>query len=161
MDRDQAKEIKKHLTGLSRALHRATDAVFKLDKPDQALFKEALLDMHTVLIFKLKATLYREHPDLEPPDPPRITSKLRWKDATLPDAISEAYLDALIFAALKPRLLKMAKIVGEVCMRCEAQLNPIDAEIIAARIIALAEAGRIEGAGDLRMWRHSEVRLPP
>ena len=25
---------------------------------------------------------------------------------------------------------------------------------------ALAEAGRIEGAGDLRMWRHSEVRLP-
>jgi hypothetical protein len=55
----------------------------------------------------------------------------------------------------------MAKIVGEVCMRCEAQLNPIDAEIIAARIIALAEAGRIEGAGDLRMWRHSEVRLPP
>ena len=25
----------------------------------------------------------------------------------------------------------------------------------------LAEAGRIEGAGDLRMWGHSEVRLRP
>ncbi len=34
MDRDQANEIKKHLTGLSRALHRATDAIVKLDKPD-------------------------------------------------------------------------------------------------------------------------------
>jgi Protein of unknown function len=160
MDRDQAKEIKKHLTGLSRALHRATDAIVKLDKPDQARFKEALLDMHEVLIFRLKRTLYREHPELEPPDPPRISSKLRWKDVLLPDAISEAYLDALIFAMLKPRLQKMAKIVGDVFTRCEAQLNPIDPEIIAARIIALSEAGRIEGAGDLRMWRHSEVRLP-
>ena len=40
------------------------------------------------------------------------------------------------------------------------QAKPVSFEIIAARIIALAEAGRIEGAGDLRMWRHSEVRLP-
>jgi hypothetical protein len=117
--------------------------------------------MHTVLIFRLKSTLYREHPDLEPPDPPQITSTLRWQDVSLPHPISEAYLDALIFAELKPRLLKMARIVGNVCLRCEAQLNPVDAEIIAARIIALAEAGRIEGAGDLRMWRHSEVRLRP
>lgn len=160
MDRDQAKEIKKHFPGLSRALDRATSAIVKLDKPDQALFKDALLDMHELLIFKLKQTLYREYPELEPHDPPRITSKLRWEDVSLPDAISEAYLDAQIFGALKPRLQKMAKVVGDVYMRCEAQINPIDAEIIAARIIALAEAGRIEGAGDLRKWRHSEVKLP-
>ena len=37
----------------------------------------------------------------------------------------------------------------------------INYEMLGARIVALAEAGRIEGAGDLRMWRHSEVRLPP
>ena len=161
MDRDQAKEIKKHLTGLSRGLERALEALVKLDKPDQALFKDALLDMHTLLIFKLKPTLYREYPDLEPPDPPQITSTLRWQDVSLPHPISEAYLDALIFAELKPRFLKMARIVGNVCVRCEEQMNPVDAEIIAARVIALAEAGRIEGAGDLRMWRHSEVRLRP
>ena len=100
-------------------------------------------------------------PNWSRPERPRISSKLRWRDVMLPDAITEAYLDALIFGALKPRLLKMAKIVGEVCLRCEAQLNPIAPEIIAARIIALAEAGRIEGAGDLRKWGNSEVRLPP
>jgi hypothetical protein len=32
-------------------------------------------------------------------------------------------------------------------------------EMLAARIQALAEAGSIESAGDLRAWRHSEVRL--
>jgi hypothetical protein len=45
-------------------------------------------------------------------------------------------------------------------MRFQAQSIPVSDEIIAARIIALAETGRIEGAGDLRKWRHSEVRLP-
>ena len=46
-------------------------------------------------------------------------------------------------------------------MRYQELAMPISAEIIGARIVALAEAGRIEGAGDLRMWRHSEVRLRP
>jgi hypothetical protein len=31
--------------------------------------------------------------------------------------------------------------------------------MFAARILALADAGRIESQGDLRKWRHSEVRL--
>jgi hypothetical protein len=31
--------------------------------------------------------------------------------------------------------------------------------VLAARLQALAEAGSIECAGDLRAWRHSEVRL--
>jgi hypothetical protein len=30
---------------------------------------------------------------------------------------------------------------------------------VAARLQVLAEAGRIEDFGDLRMWRFSEVRL--
>jgi hypothetical protein len=41
------------------------------------------------------------------------------------------------------------------------KLMAISYEMLGARIVALAKAGRIEGAGDLRMWRHSEVRLRP
>ena len=37
----------------------------------------------------------------------------------------------------------------------------VSAEIIGARILALAEAGRIDGAGDLQRWMHSEVKLLP
>ncbi len=38
-------------------------------------------------------------------------------------------------------------------------LRRSDAEILGARIEALAESDRIDGTGDLRKWRHSEVRL--
>ena len=36
---------------------------------------------------------------------------------------------------------------------------PITGEVIAARLKVLSDTDRIEGIGDLRMWRHSEVRL--
>jgi hypothetical protein len=36
---------------------------------------------------------------------------------------------------------------------------PISDEEIAARLQVLADSDRIEGIGDLRKWRHSEVRL--
>jgi hypothetical protein len=50
-------------------------------------------------------------------------------------------------------------VIGNAVKRCEELGLPINAEILGARIGALAEADRIEGAGDLRKWRHSEVRL--
>ena len=161
MDREQAAEVKRHLLNASRAFDRAAVAIYKQGKAERERFDEMLFEVYHTLHFGLLPTLYREHPELEPRDPPRISSTLRWEEVSLPDPISEAYLDAVIFAMLKPRLQKMAKVVGDAFVRCEAQMNPIDPEIIAARIIALAEAGRIEGAGDLRKWRHSEVRLPP
>jgi uncharacterized protein DUF3658 len=160
MDRKQAAEIKRHLLNAGRALNRADFALYNLGKAEREPFADMMLDLYHTLHFKVLPALYAQHPELEPPDPPRITSKLRWQDVSLPHPISAAYLDALIFAELRPTFLKMARIVGKVCLRCEEQMNPVDAEIIAARVIALAEAGRIEGAGDLRMWRHSEVKLP-
>jgi len=33
--------------------------------------------------------------------------------------------------------------------------------VLHARVQALVKAGHLEGRGDLRDWRHSEVRLPP
>lgn len=159
MDREQAAEVKRHLVSAARALDRASDAMSKAGKAEEE-FIEPLCAAYYSLHCKLLWKLYAEHPELEPPDPPRISSTLRWQDVSLPDPISEAYLDALIFAVLKPTSQKTVRVIGRAFMRSEAQMNPIDHEIIAARIVALAEAGRIESYGDPRMWRHSEVRLP-
>src|SRR5690349_6789039 len=120
MDRKQAAEIKRHLLNAGRALHRADFALFKLGKAEREPFAEMMFDLYHTLHFKVLPTLYAQHPELEPPpEPPTIVSTLRWQDVSLPHPIGEAYLDALIFAELKPRFLKMARIVGNVCVRCE------------------------------------------
>jgi uncharacterized protein DUF3658 len=162
MDRKLAAEINKHLLDAAAALRRADRAGQKLTSEDERrAFIELLADVIIPLHFELLRTLYAEHPDLEPPhEPPRIVSTLRWEKVALPPTITAADIDAVIFDLLKPRLQKMAKVVGEAFMRFQAQSIPVSDEIIAARIIALEEAGRIESAGDLRKWRHSEVRLP-
>jgi hypothetical protein len=89
----------------------------------------------------------------------RIDSTLRWEEVSLPPSISEADLDQIIFSVMTPRLLKTARVISDAFARCKELGLPTDLEILSARIGALAEAGRIEGAGDLRKWRYSEVRL--
>ena len=164
MNPELAAEIHKHLLEAAEALRRAECAGQRLPtKHAREVFMEPLSRVTTPLHFELLRTLYDEHPELRPPprDPPSIDSTLRWEDVSLPDSISEEDIDAAIFTKLTPRLQKMAKVISDICERCKVQAKPVNDEIIAARIIALAEAGRIEGAGDLRMWRHSEVRLRP
>jgi hypothetical protein len=48
--------------------------------------------------------------------------------------------------------------VGDAVERCCELALPIHAEALAARIQVLVVSGRLEGQGDLRKWRHSEVR---
>jgi hypothetical protein len=95
----------------------------------------------------------------EDQDEPEVCSTLRWKDVSLPQSVTEADLDTLIFSALAQTWRKTARIVGSTFEQCEARSFPVSLEVIAARIQALAEAGKIEGKGNLSMWRHSEVRL--
>jgi hypothetical protein len=162
MDRDQATEIRKHLLAAAAALDRATQAIFKLGKEEREAYVEVLFDVQDALHFGLLRALYAEHPELKPPgEKPRISSTLRWEGVSLPASIREADIDAAIFKALTPRLQKTSAVITKTAERCTALEAPNRFEIIAARIVALAEAGRIEGAGDLRMWRHSEVRLLP
>ncbi len=162
MDRSQAAEIKKHLRDAARAFDRASGVISKLGEAEQKKYEKMVFEVHDAIHFRLLPTLYKEHPDLESPrEKPRIVSNLRWEEVSLPPSMTEAEIDAMSFKLLKPRLQKMAKVVGEAFMRFEELAMPVSPEIIAARVIALAEAGRIEGAGDLRMWRHSEVRLWP
>jgi uncharacterized protein DUF3658 len=61
-------------------------------------------------------------------------------------------------AAMTPRWQKMAMVVGNASTRCQELALPIAAEVLAARIQVLAGSGRLEGKGDLRRWRHSEIR---
>jgi len=99
--------------------------------------------------------------DLEDEESPeeRICSTLRWSDVSLPQSVTVADLDALIFSELAPRWLKVARIVYRAFESLQAQSNYVSPEAIAARVRELAETGQIKSVGNLTMWRHSEVRL--
>ncbi len=92
-------------------------------------------------------------------DDDRVCSTLTWKDVVLPLSVSEAALDALIFAETDKSWLKVARIVGKVFQTLETRCIRLPMDIIAARIAKLVEVGRLESQGNLTMWRHSEVRL--
>jgi hypothetical protein len=161
MDRDRAAEIQKHLLEACAALDRATEAMSRVNKDERKAFAEILFEVHDALHFGLLRTLYAEHPELKPPEEqPHISCTLRWSDVSLPDSISEADIDGAIAEALTTKWQKTALVVAKAFQLCEALPMPISTDMLGARIVALAESRRIEGAGDLRMWRHSEVRLP-
>ena len=65
----------------------------------------------------------------------------------------------MIFSALSSRWQKTAMVISQTLKQCETLALPVDAEVVGVRIQALAEADRLEGQGDLRKWRFSEVRL--
>jgi hypothetical protein len=52
----------------------------------------------------------------------------------------------------------MARIIWDAVKRSEELALGVRDEAFAARIQVLVEAGRLESQGDLRKWRHSEVR---
>jgi Protein of unknown function len=93
-------------------------------------------------------------------DDDRVCSTLIWKDVVLPLSVSEADLDALIFAETDKHWLKVARIVGNVFQTLKSRCIRLPMDIIAARIAKLVEVGHLESQGNLTMWRHSEVRLP-
>ena len=92
---------------------------------------------------------------------PHVSSTLKWKDVSLPRSVTESDLDAVILSVLKKDWRKTAAIIGKTRDSYEARGIFLDLEIIGARIQVLAGAARIESQGNLSMWRHSEVRLPP
>jgi hypothetical protein len=93
-------------------------------------------------------------------EPPHISSTLEWKDVSLPPAVSVDDLDRMILSKLRPGYwLKTARIIVDVMTAFKDQSIELDCEIVGARIRALADAEEIDSAGNVAMWRHSEVRL--
>lgn len=161
MDRNISAEIQKHLLAASDALDRATEAMFHVDKDERKAFSEVLFEVHDALHFGLLRMLHAEHPELKPPEErPRISCTLRWADVSLPDSVTEADIDGAIAEALTTTWQKTAMVIARAFELCEPLPVPISTEMLGARIVALAESRRIEATGDLRMWCHSEVRLP-
>lgn len=161
MDRDHAAAIHKHLLDVAAALDRTTEAMFKLDKAERQTWADMLFEVHDALHFGLLRTLYAEHPGLRPADEaPEVSCTLRWEDVVLPERISAEDIDAAIAEALALEWQKTAMVIARALPRCQEIAVAISTEILGARIVTLVETGRIDGAGDPRMWRHSEVRLP-
>jgi hypothetical protein len=163
MDREQAAEIQRHLLDADGAMARARRAIAGLGKEDRVRFDGLLAAVTGALHSQVLAPIYGQHPDLEPPvetdGEPFINSELRWDQVRLPETISEADIDAVILSLIQPQWRKLAMIVVRASERCRQMGFPISQEALAARIQALAEAGRIEHVGDLRKWSFSEVRL--
>jgi hypothetical protein len=61
--------------------------------------------------------MYPDRPFSE--EPPHISSTLRWEEVSLPDSISEADLDQLIFSVMTSRLQKTAMVIAKALNRCE------------------------------------------
>lgn len=163
MNREQAAELHECLLDAYSNLERARRAIAGLNKEERASFSDLLIEVTDPLQFEVLQALYDRYPDLEPPreavEEPYIDSELRWDEVRLPPSISEKDVDAAIFSVMSPRWRKVAAIVPRAQERCHQLGFEISYEAVAARLQALAEAGRIEDFGDLRMWRFSEVRL--
>ncbi len=71
-------------------------------------------------------------------------------------------IDQAILAAAKPTWLKVAMVIVTAAKAVGMDV-PEEEEgykVISSRIEALVHEGRLAAQGDLRRWRHSEVRLP-
>jgi hypothetical protein len=163
MNREQAVRIKKHFLDADVALDHARIAIARLGKEERQALDGLLREVVDTLHLDLLAQIYDQYPDLEPPpldeEIPTISSSLTWDQVRLPPSVTEADLDGIILSLLKPLLQKTAMVVILVAKRCQELALPIGDEEIAARLQVLANSDRIEGIGDLRKWRHSEVRL--
>jgi Protein of unknown function len=162
MDREQALAIAKHLMDADAFMARAAEIMFGLEPKDRAIFAASLHAIDSAFD-DLFEGIYGKFPDMRPPsqEVPEISSLLRWEDVVLPESVSEADLDRIIFSKMGKRLQKTAMIVGRAFMACKRLELPVTSEILGARIEALAASDRIDSEGDLRYWRHSEIRLKP
>ncbi|WP_057856089.1 DUF3658 domain-containing protein [Bradyrhizobium lablabi] len=158
MDEEQAAEIIDYLLQAAGELDEARAAADLL--ADQDKDAAAISELAVKLNSELLETIVKRFPDLLPfKEFPAISSSLRWDQVRLPSSASEAQVDQIIFSVMTSRLQKTAMVIAKAMKRCEELNLEINEEIFGARIGALAESDRIDGAGDLRKWRHSEIRL--
>jgi hypothetical protein len=84
---------------------------------------------------------------------------LSWDNVQLPAELTEKDVDDILFSLLRPHWQKVALVLAKTRDSCNIEGLSGDYEIFAARLRWLSDNDQIEGIGDLRMWRHSEVRL--
>ena len=157
MNREQAEDILEYLLEAAFELDEAKAAanVFA----DQDKYAAALSALIIKLNSELLQAIYARFRDLIPFEEfPEINSSLRWDQVQLPPSVSEAQVDQIILSVIAPQWHKMARIIWDAVKRSEELALGVRDEAFAARIQVLVEAGRLESQGDLRKWRHNEVR---
>jgi hypothetical protein len=158
MNRDEAAEILEYLLEAACELDEAKAAAAVLEDRDKdaATLKEFIIKLNSELL----QTIFDRFPDLIPfKEFPEINSSLRWDQVQLPPSASESQVDQILLSVIVPQWHKMARIIWDAVKRSEELALGITDEMFAARVQVLVEADRLEGQGDLRKWRHSEVRL--
>ena len=157
MNREQAEEILEYLLEAAFELDEAKAAanVFADQDKDAAALSALIIKLNSELL----QAIYARFRDLIPFEEfPEINSSLRWDQVQLPPSVSEAQVDQIILSVIAPQWHKMAGIIWDAVKRSEELALGVRDEAFAARIQVLVEAGRLESQGDLRKWRHSEVR---
>lgn len=157
MNREQAEEILEYLLEAAFELDEAKAAanVFAAQDKDAAALSALIIKLNSELL----QAIYARFRDLIPFEEfPEINSSLRWDQVQLPPSVSEAQVDQIILSVIAPQWHKMARIIWDAVKRSEELALGVRDEAFAARIQVLVEAGRLESQGDLRKWRHSEVR---
>jgi hypothetical protein len=97
-----------------------------------------------------------------------LWERLRLEDAPLrvitDDGLISAplsYFDDLLVSCTIAEWRKVARVLAEALFKSwEGGFFNVNEVVLAARVRALAAAGRVEGRGDLFRIRHSEIRLP-
>ncbi|MCK1642418.1 hypothetical protein IVA95_33900 [Bradyrhizobium sp. 157] len=156
MNEAQAAEILDCLIEAARELDEARAAadILAHENKEAASVRDLVIKLNSELL----QAIYERFPDLLPfKEFPAISSSLRWDQVRLPPSASEAQVDQIIFSVIAPIWHKMARIIWDAVKRGEELALGVTHEMFAARIRVLVEAGRLEGQGDLRKWRHSEV----
>jgi hypothetical protein len=164
MDREQATEILKHILEAFDSIDRAGEIILGIDGEDRVALSDPVREIVSVLHFGLLPAVYFRYPDLRPPggERPIISTFHRWEDLALPESVSEADLDSIILSFASSLWQKTAMVIVRAHKRCEELALPIDTidtEVLGLRILALAETDRLDSQGDVRKWRHSEIRL--
>ena len=160
MDREQADEIHQHLLDAAFSIDEARAAILALGEDERKELGAPLETVVTALHSELLNAIYDRFPELIPfAEFPAITSTLRWDQVRIPPSVSEAEIDSVLFSVMRWQWRKMALVVGMAFGRCKELGLPINDEALAARIQVLVESDRLDAQGDLRKWRHSEVRL--
>lgn len=157
MNREQAEDILEYLLEAAFELDEAKAAanVFADQDKDAAALSALIIKLNSELL----QAIYARFRDLIPFEEfPEINSSLRWDQVQLPPSVSEAQVDQIILSVIAPQWHKMARIIWDAVKRSEELALEVRDEAFAARIQVLVEAGRLESQGDLRKWRHSEVR---
>jgi len=76
--------------------------------------------------------------------------------------MNNSRIDRAILAAAQPIWRKVAMVIVTAAKTDGIGVPEDEAgrKIIASRIEALVQEGRLAAQGDLKKWRHSEVRIP-